>query len=519
MTTGIEIEYILLGASLLILASIVSSKISGRLGVPALLLFLVVGMLAGSEGIGGIYFDNAWVAQFLGVVALAFILFAGGLGTNWKHVRPVLGMAMALATAGVLVSAILVAGFATVVLGFSLLEGLLLGAIVSSTDAAAVFSVLRSRGINLKNGLGPLVELESGSNDPMAVFLTVGLTGLLVRSSQTSGEQAAAVAADTGLANVGRLAASILGLAPEFILEMALGSALGYLLGRLTVALINRIKLDHEGLYPVLTMSLVLLVYAGTASLGGNGFLAIYIAGLVVGNSDFVHKRSLTRFHDGIAWLMQIAMFLALGLLVFPSHVIPVIGSGVLIAIFLMFVARPLSVFVSLFFTRLGFREKAFVGWAGLRGAVPIILATFPLLAGVPQAPTIFNLVFFIVLFSILLQGTTLGLAAKWLKVEGATPTPDTYSYPREFIPALGEHSRLAEIVVPVGSFATGKSIMELRLPTGALVVLIERAGNSIVPTGATMVKAGDKLIVMCDEVAKADVLRLVERTSTRATL
>ena len=238
---------------------------------------------------------------------------------------------------------------------------------------------------------------------------------------------------------------------------MAVGCVLGYLLGRGIVWLINRIRLDYEGLYPVLTLTLMLLVYGGTASLHGNGFLAVYIAGLVVGNSDFVHKRSLMRFHDGMAWLMQIAMFLTLGLLVFPSQIVPVIGTGLVVALFLMLVARPVSVFVSLAFSKLRWREKAFVGWVGLRGAVPVILATFPLLAGLPKAPTIFNLVFFIVLFSVMLQGTTLGLAAKWLGVEESAAQKSaqvagSYHYPLEFVPLVGTESRLAEITVQEGS-------------------------------------------------------------------
>jgi cell volume regulation protein A len=516
MNIPASIEYILLGASLLLLVSIVSSKVSVRLGIPALLLFLAIGMLAGSEGVGGIFFDDAWLAQFLGVIALVFILFAGGLDTHWASVRPMLGMGLALATVGVLISALLVGFFATVVLGFSPLEGLLLGAIVSSTDAAAVFAVLRAKGISLKNGLGPLVELESGTNDPMAVFLTVSVTELLLHSDQANLGRAnsgnSVAGAENGFAGLVALSSSLVGLVPEFILEMTLGSILGYLLGRGIVILINRIQLDYEGLYPVLTMALMLLTYAGTASLHGNGFLAVYIAGLVVGNSDFVHKRSLTRFHDGFAWLMQIVMFLTLGLLVFPSRLIPVIGPGVLVALFLMVIARPLSVFASLFFAKLGVREKAFIGWVGLRGAVPIILATFPLLAGVSKADTIFNLVFFIVLFSVLLQGTTLGLAAKWLHVEEAVPSPGSiHHYPSEFVPAVGTGSRLSEIVVPPGSSAKGKSIMHLGLPRGALVVLVARSGDSVVPNGATVIEEGDKLVVLADESSTADVVKLVE--------
>jgi cell volume regulation protein A len=503
----VPIEYILLAASTMLLASIASSKIAGKLGIPALLLFLVVGMLAGSEGFGGLYFDDALFSQSLGVLALIFILFAGGLDTHWTAVRPVLSMGLSLATVGVLISATLVGVFAVVVLGFTLLEGLLLGAIVSSTDAAAVFAVLRSRGIQLKDGLAPLVELESGSNDPMAVFLTVGVTELVLHS-----EQVTSTVSQTSPEGIGAVALSLLGLAPEFVIEMGVGALMGYLLGRLIVIVINRIRLDYDGLYPALTTSLMLLVYGGTAFLHGNGFLAVYIAGLVVGNSDFVHKRSLTRFHDGFSWLMQVAMFLVLGLLVFPSQIVPVIGSGLLVAFFVMFLARPISVFAALALSRLGWREKAFISWVGLRGAVPIILATFPLLAGIHQAGTIFNLVFFIVLVSVLLQGTTLGQAAKWLKVEAADRALTAHRYPLEFVPTVGAESRMLELVVPPGSKAAGRSVMQLGLPAGVLIVLVTRGDDSIVPNGGTVLQQGDKLVVLANETDSAGLIAAVAK-------
>src|SRR6185295_1976295 len=341
------------------------------------LLFIVLGMLAGSDGPGGIPFDDAHLAQSLGVVALALILFSGGLDTEWASVRPVLGKGLALSTVGVLITAILVGLFAKVVLGFSLLEGVLLGAIVSATDAAAVFSVLRARSVGIKGHVRPLLELESGSNDPMAVFLTTGLIGIMTHPGE-----------------------SVFSLIPMFIQQMALGAALGYAMGKLIVLTINRLALEFEGLYPVLTLSLILLTYGAVAALGGNGFLSVYIAGLIMGKNDFIHKRSVTRFHDGLAWLMQIAMFLALGLLVFPSHLLPIVGLGLLSSLFLMLIARPVSVLVTLAFSRMGLNEKLMISWVGLRGAVPIVLATFPLLAGMPKSEIIFDLVFFIVLTS-----------------------------------------------------------------------------------------------------------------------
>jgi cell volume regulation protein A len=418
-------------------------------------------------------------------VALVFILFAGGLDTDWSIVRPVLGKGIALSTVGVFITAALVGGFAAAFLGVSPLEGFLLGAIVSSTDAAATFAVLRSRSVRLKGHLEALLELESGSNDPMAVLLTIGIIGLLVDPSS-----------------------SLVDLVPIFIQQMLLGAALGYGLGRAMTIIINRVRLSAEGLYPVLTLALVLLVYGATSVLGGNGFLAVYLAGLVLGNSDFIHKRSLIRFHDGLAWLMQIVMFLTLGLQVFPSHLLQVLVAGLLTAAFLMFVARPVSVFFTLLPVKMELREKVLVSWVGLRGAVPIILATFPLLAGLPEAEIIFNLVFFIVLTSVLLQGTSLPLVARWLKVDTVLP-PKTL-YPLEFMPAGNIDRDMVEVEVPPGSLAVGRQIVDLHLPQTALVVLISRDSNFVVPRGGTVLEAGDRLLVLADQEGLEKVRSIV---------
>lgn len=481
----IAIEYILLVISILLVFSILASKASGWLGIPALLLFLLVGMLAGSEGPGGIYFDNPWLAQATGTVALVFILFYGGLDTEWSRVRPVLGTGIVLSTIGVFFTAVLVGGFAAVFLGFTLPEGLLLGAIVSSTDAAATFAVLRSRSVRLKGKLESLLEFESGSNDPMAVLLTVGLVSFLVDP-----------------------ATSVTDLVLTFIQQIVVGAVLGYGLGRAMTIIINRVRLVADGLYPVLTLALVLLVFGATSALGGNGFLAVYLAGLVLGNSDFIHKRSLIRFHDGLAWLMQIAMFLTLGLQVFPSRLLPVLGMGLLTSAFLMFVARPASVLVTIAMVKMDLREKVMVAWVGLRGAVPIILATFPLLAGLPQAQTIFDLVFFIVLTSVLLQGTSLPLVARWLKVD--TVLPPKTQYPLEYVPAENLDTDLVEVEVPPGAGIIGRQIVDLHLPQTALVVLISRNGSFVLPRGGTIIEAGDRLLVLADPAGLAGVRSIV---------
>lgn len=478
-------EHILLGVAILLLLSVLASKASAKLGVPALLLFLVLGMLAGSDGPGGIYFDNAAWAQSLGVVALALILFSGGLDTEWSGVRYVVWPGLALSTIGVLVTALLVGVFAKILLGFSLLEGLLLGAIVSCTDAAAVFSVLRATGIGLKGRARPLLELESGSNDPMAVFLTTGIIGIMTGAE-----------------------GGPLSLVPVFIQQMAVGAAVGYGIGKLTIVLLNRLRLEVEGLYPVLTLSLALLTYGGTASLGGNGFLAVYIAGLVMGRGAFIHKRSVMRFHDGLAWLMQIAMFLTLGLLVFPSHLLPIAGLGLLVSLFVILVARPVSVFIALAFSRFKLNEKLLVSWVGLRGAVPIVLATFPLLARLPRSEMLFDLVFFIVLTSILLQGTSIPLFARWLKLDA--PPPEKQLYPLELGPATGLQSDLISLDVPSHSPVAGRQIVELGFPRGALIVLVGRGDSFIVAKGGTVVQPYDRLLVLADKEALAETRRII---------
>lgn len=381
-------------AAIMLLLSIFAWKVSSRLGIPALLFFLVIGMLAGSDGPGGIYFDDAFVAQSVGVVALAFILFAAGLDTDWKAVRPALGGALSLSTIGVLLTAVIVAAFAVLLLHVSFQEGLLLGAIISATDAAAVFSVLGAKNLHLTGRLLPLLELESGTNDPMAVFLTLGLIDLLTNSHE-----------------------SIFAVILLFVQQMGIGTVLGLLIGWVSIWLIKRLNLDVEGLYRVFTIALVLFTYGLTAILGGSGFLAVYIVGLLLGNSAVQWMERTSRFHDGLAWLMQIAMFLILGLLVFPSRLPAVFVNGLLITGVAVFIARPVSVLLALLPVKMSLREKLFVSWVGLRGAVPIVLATFPLLAGIPRASILFDLVFFVVLASVLLQGVSVPFVAKWLRV------------------------------------------------------------------------------------------------------
>ncbi len=483
-----DLWLLLVLACVLVLVSILASKASGRSGVPALLLFLGIGMLAGSEGIGGIYFDNAELARAVGVVALALILFSGGLDTRWDSIRPVLGRGITLATLGTVATAGLVGALVLLVTDLPLLEALLLGAVVSSTDAAAVFSILRARQVRLPAPVRDLLELESGANDPMAVFLTVSLITLITEGG-----------------------GSPLGLAWSFVLQMGLGALLGYTLGRVMAWVINRIGLDHDGLYPVLSLTLVLLTFGITSYAGGSGFLAVYVAGVVMGGRAYIHKRSLTRFHDGLAWLAQIAMFLTLGLLVFPSHVLPIMGVAVLVAAFLTLVARPASVYLSLLGSRFTFRERTLIGWAGLRGAAPIILATFPLVAGVQGGDELFNIVFFIVLVSTLVQGTTIPLVARWLHLEGP-------AYAAEPVWAGEPVQRdLIEYRVPDDSPLVGRQVAQAGLPAGADVVLLRRYDAFVVVRGSTRLRRDDVLLLLADEPSQRqldDRAELVRETS-----
>lgn len=481
----IAIEYILAGAAVLILVSIIANKVSGRLGVPALLIFIFVGILAGSEGPGGIEFSDPVVAQSIGVVGLALILFSGGIDTRWSEVRPVLTKGLSLSTVGVALTALIVSLAGIFLLGFSPLEAFLLGAIVSSTDAAAVFSTLRSRRASLKGELRPLLEFESGSNDPMAVLLTIGAIMLLMQP-----------------------ATSFFSLIPLFVQQMAIGGLFGYGMGKGTAWLINTVKLEYEGLYAVLTLASALLMYGLTAMAGGNGFLAAYIGGMIIGNSAIVHRKSLIRFHEGIGWLMQITLFLSLGLFVFPSEILPVLVPGVIISLVLIFIARPVAVYIALLPWKMKKNEKLMISWVGLRGAAPIVLATFPLLAGVPQAHVFFNLVFFMVIASALLHGTSIPFVARILGL--AAPLPGRSRFGMELEPREGAKSELIELVVPPGSPAAGRPIVSLSLPAGTLIILLAKGTEQFSPRGDTVIEEGDTLLILTSSDTAGPVREII---------
>jgi cell volume regulation protein A len=475
---------ILVGA-LLLLGGVLLSKTSSRVGVPSLLLFLGLGMAAGSDGLVGIEFDDVELARSLGVVALALILFSGGLGTQWHDVRTVLKPGLAMATVGVMISATTLGLLASLILDLTPLQGLLLGGIIASTDAAAVFSVLRSRGVRLGTRLRSLLELESGSNDPAAVFLTIGLISFIQSDGTT-----------------------VVQLVWDFVVQMSLGVAAGWGAALGVVWLINRLRLEVDGLYPIISLAAVLVVFEAVTWLGGSGFLATYVMGVAMANREFLHRRSMVRFHDAVGWLMQIAMFVVLGLLVFPSDLPEVVVPALVVAALLMFVARPLATALTLAPFRMPWREQAFVSWVGLRGATPIILATFPVVAGIPDADTIFNVVFFVVLTSVLVQGTTISTAATRLGLaEEGEAHPVAVSFDAVISGDTGHN--LHEVRLVDDAPAAGNTLMDLGLPAQVLVVLVRRGEVSIMPQGNTRLQSGDELLVFADTPAFESVRHL----------
>lgn len=344
-----------------------------------------------------------------------------------------------------------------------------------------LFSILRSKNLALKNNLRPTLELESGSNDPMAYVLTIAFLTLTIHQDK-----------------------SIWSIIPMFFQQMIFGGILGFGFGKLSKIVINRIRLGFEGLYPILAIALMFITFSATDFVGGNGFLAIYICAVYLGNQDIIHKKAIMKMFDGLAWLMQIVLFLTLGLLVFPSHIFPVMGIGLLISLILIFVARPIGVFISLIFFKMRMRRRFYISWVGLRGAVPIVFATYPLLAGIDKADMIFNIVFFISVTSVLIQGTTLSVFAKWLNV--ALPqTEKTISETEKYLAELPK-TTLKEIQITDKHKAVGQMIVELGFPKNAIIAMIKRADKYLTPSGSTIIEQGDVLVVLSesDEVLNA---------------
>ena len=478
----ISIELFLLLISVLLFVSLLVGKMGSRFGVPTLLLFLLIGMLSGSDGLG-IEFNSPKIAQAIGVVALNIILFSGGMDTRFTEVKPIAAQGMILATIGVLFTALLTGIFIFWLTNnffnavtFTLLESLLLASVMSSTDSASVFSILRSKNLSLKENLRPLLEFESGSNDPMAFMLTIVLIQLI---------QSPVIDAWAALW--------------MFFKQLLLGGLAGYFLGRLSVRIINKINLDNDALYSVLLMTLMFFLFGFTTFISGNGYLAVYVGGLFIGNSRFVHKRSSLKFFDGMTWLVQIIMFLTLGLLINPSELLPIAGIGIIVGLFMIFFSRPVSVHLSLLpFRNLSHKARHYVSWVGLRGAVPIIFATYPWIENLPHAKDIFNIVFFITILSLVIQGTTVGSMAKWL---GLSQDVLRKRKLKNFDVEISEDfkSYLSEISIKKEFLANGSRLMDLNVPEKTLIAMVKRDDQYFIPRGNTELMVGDRILVITD--------------------
>ncbi|ADC52312.1 CPA1 sodium and/or potassium/proton antiporter (plasmid) [Alkalihalophilus pseudofirmus OF4] len=480
-------DYFILLSALLLIIGVLTTKFSSRVGVPALILFILVGMLTGSDGLGLIHFDNPQLAQLIGIFALIIILFEGGLQTKWSTVKSVTKPALSLATLGVILTTVIVALAAKLILGVSWLEGFLFGAIVGSTDAAAVFAVLK--GQNIRARLGATLEAESGSNDPMAMFLTIFFIELILTESP-----------------------SYLLLVGSFFWQMGIGLIVGILLGRLATFAINQINLDSSGLYPVFALAFALLTYSLTDIIGASGLLAVYVAALVIGNSDLTYRQSIFRFNEGFAWMAQILMFTILGLLVFPSQLITldVIIKGLLLSITLVLIARPVAVFLSTMKMGYDLKERIFLSWAGLRGAVPIVLATFPLLAGLENSQLFFNVVFFVVLISALVQGSTIAIFAEKLGLIGPTKIEPPHSL--ELVSIGKANAEILEFEVSEESNITNKRLAAIDFPKDVLINAIIRTDELITPYGETEIKVGDILYILVSRESKKELKKMLQQ-------
>ena len=474
-------ENIFFLGAVLIFVSIIISKWGYRFGVPTLLLFLFTGMLFGSDGLG-LEFHSHEDAQLIGMLSLSVILFSGGMDTKRRDIEPVATQGLMLSTLGVLITTVItglliyyLSEWTQLDIGLSLPLSMLLAATVSSTDSASVFNLLRSQHIGLKHNLRPLLELESGSNDPMAYVLTVALVDMIVQAGEFSGME----------------------LATKIVGQLAVGGLLGYLGGRALVWIVNRINLPNPSLYPVLVLCSILIIFTFTDMFQGNGYLAVYVAGLVAGNSRLSYRRETNTFMQGVTWLLQILMFLTLGLLVNPGEMVHVLLVAVAIGLFMMFVARPVAVFLCLQPFHVPAKAKLFLSWVGLRGAVPIIFATYPVIAGIEDADFLFNVVFVITLLSLSLQGTTITAAAHWLGL--ATDEPKTGNdFGIELPDELG--SKLSEVTLTEASFAGGNRLQDMHFPKGTLVMMVKRGNSFIVPNGQLELRQGDILLTIANQ-------------------
>lgn len=472
---------VLLIGSILTFCSILISKTGYKFGIPTLLLFLLVGMFFGSDGLG-LQFNKVSEAQFIGMIALSIILFTGGMDTKLKDIKPIMAQGILLSTAGVLITTLFtglfifwISSWSITQISLPLMTSILLAATMSSTDSASVFNLLRSQKMHLKENLRPMLELESGSNDPMAYMLTIALIQVVASGSDLS----------------------IGGVAKDLLVQFFFGGVIGFAFGKFSVWLINKIELSNASLYPILLLSLVFITFTTTDLLKGNGYLAVYIAGVVVGNARLAFRKEVNTFMNGLTWLFQIVMFLSLGLLVNPHEMLDVAWIAVLIALFMILVARPVSVFLCLLpFRGMSHRARWFVSWVGLRGAVPIIFATYPVVAGIPGSQQIFNVVFFITLLSLIIQGMTISAGARMLHLDLPQEKEGN-----EFGVELPEEidSQLMDQTLTAEMLKNGNRLADMDIPKGTLVMLVKRGNEFIIPNGQVELYEGDKLLFISE--------------------
>ncbi|KAA6349686.1 potassium/proton antiporter [termite gut metagenome] len=474
-------ENILLVGSILLFISIVVSKTGYRFGVPALLLFLIVGMLFGSDGFG-LQFNDVKQAKFIGIMALSIILFSGGMDTKFHEVRPILAPGIVLSTVGVLLMTTFTGLFIWFITGTSITDmqlplttALLMAAVMSSTDSASVFSILRSQKINLKNNMRPMLELESGSNDPMAYMLTI----IMIEIIQTSGMAWEHI---------------LLSLVIQFVV----GAGFGYLLGKLAILVLNKLNIDNQSLYAILLLAFIFFTVSVTERFEGNGYLSVYIAGMMVGNNKTPNRRETAIFMDGLSWLFQIIMFLVLGLLVAPHELLKIAPIALLVGVFTIIFSRPVSVLLCMLpFPKIHIRSRLFLSWVGLRGAVPIIFATYPVVAGVEGSRIIFNIVFFITIVSLVVQGTTISFVAR--KLDLILPYKKTGN---DFGVELPEEidSSLSDMTITQEMLEKANTLKDMNLPKGTLVMIVKRGNKFLIPNGTLKLHVKDKLLLISEK-------------------
>lgn len=453
--------------ALVLLMCITSTKILYKFGVPILLIFMVLGMLFGSDGLVGIYFNDYQLASKVSTIALIFIMFYGGFGTNWGMAKPVAVQSVFMSTLGVVFTAILTGLFCFFVFKTTLLEGLLIGSIVGSTDAASVFAILRSQRLNLKGSIASMLELESGSNDPCAYMLTVIILGLM---------------AGGGYGNI----------IPMILKQVIVGVIVSVVLAKLSIYLLRHAKFEIEGFYPIFVTAIAVLAYSLSEYFSGNGYLSVYITGIIIGNSKIPHKKSIFQFFDGISWIMQIMLFFLLGLLAFPSKIPSVMIKGISISIFMIFVARPVAIFSILYWFKTPIKEEVFISWVGIRGAASLVFAIFAETYGVSINNDIFHIIFFIALFSVAVQGTVIPILAKKLDlIDNEESVLKTFNDYKE-----DKSTRLIEFTIDEHNIMANKTIMDANIPEDILVVMIKRNGDVFVPNGSTEILPGDILVL-----------------------